>query len=313
MFKYLLLALALPFYNHITAYSSVTAVSTTYTSTYSSTLTTTYTSTLTTTYTSTLTTTVENTLPIVVLHGIASNYKNMGNFSDWLACTFQRPVFNVEIGNGKQNSLFMPLDKQLSLLCDTLYKIQELQKGFDFIGMSQGGLLARGYVERCNKYPVRNLINMVSPNGGVVLPTNIDMYEPFYQKHLAFSGYWRDPTDLLKYFANCSYLPSVNNERLTEFSTQYKANILSLANFVVIWSPNDEVLTPPESGKFSVFDVNYTIIPLEETPLYLHDLLGLRALAEREQLGIYETNCTHVDHNAPACFDQLYAIFKTYL
>ena len=207
----------------------------------------------------------------------------------------------------------MPLDKQLSLLCDSIYAIEELQKGFDFIGMSQGGLLARGYVERCNKYPVRNLINMVSPNGGVVIPTNIDMYKPFYQKHFAFSGYWRDPTDLLNYFANCSYLPSVNNERWSEFSAQYKANLLSVANFVVIWSPNDDVLTPPESGKFSVFDENYTIIPLEDTPLYQHDLLGLRTLAERAQLGIYETNCSHVEHNAPECFNQLYVIFREYL
>jgi palmitoyl-protein thioesterase len=237
----------------------------------------------------------------------------MVNFSEWVGCTFQRPVFNVEIGNGKQNSLFMPLDKQLALLCETLYAIKELQNGFDFIGMSQGGLLARGYVENCNKYPVRNLINMVAPNGGVVLPTTIDMYQPFYQKHLAFSGYWRDPTDLRNYFANCSYLPGLNNERLTDVSPKYKANLLSLANFVVIWSPNDDVLTPPESGKFSVFDENYSIIPLEETPMYVYDLLGLRTLAERRQLGIYATNCTHVEHNAPACFDQLYVIFKEYL
>lgn len=252
-------------------------------------------------------------LPIVVLHGIASNAENMAHFSAWIQETFQRKVYNIEIGNGNQNSIFMPLDEQVKLLCLTIYAKAELQKGFDFIGMSQGGLLARGYVERCNKFPVRNLINLVSPNGGVVIPTDINMYKPFFQEHLSVSGYWRDPTDLVNYLRNCSYLPALNNERSSIFSSQYKANLLSVTNYVLIWSPNDEVLTPPESGKFSVFDENYNIIPLTKTIIYKEDLIGLRTLAEREQLGIYETNCSHADHNDPVCFDQLYEIFKVYL
>jgi len=302
LLKYVLLAFAIPFYNMTSAEPRVTAVSTTYTTTIS------------TTFSATPTTTAvnANTLPIVILHGIASNAENMETFADWLQCTFQRKVHNVEIGNGKKNSLYMPLDKQLEILCETIYEEEELAGGFDFLGMSQGGLLARGYVERCNKYPVRNLINLVSPNGGVVIPINIDMYAPFYQEHLSLSGYWRDPTDLANYLQNCSYLPALNNERQTTLSLQYKANILSLANYVLIWSPNDEVLKPPESGMFSVFDINYNIVPLEKTTLYLQDLLGLRTLDEQEQLGIYETNCSHVEHNDPACFEQLYAILREY-
>lgn len=303
LLKYVLLAFALPFYNRTSALYVVTAVSTT---TYSTTFSTTFSTTPTTTFNT-------HTLPIVVLHGIASNTENMETFADWLQCKFDRKVYNVEIGNGQKTSLFMPLDKQLDILCDTIYAEEELVGGFDFIGMSQGGLLARGYVERCNKYPVRILINMVSPNGGVVIPTNIDMYATFYQQHLSVSGYWRDPADLENYLRNCSYLPVLNNERQTVFSEKYKANLLGLKNYVLIWSPNDEVLKPPASGKFSVFDINYNIIPLEETTLYKQDLIGLRTLAEQEQLSIYETNCSHVEHNDPVCFDQLYEILKEYL
>lgn len=302
LLKYILLGLVVPLYNRTSAQPTVTAVSTTYTTTFSS------------TYSTTPTTTFNaDTLPIVILHGIASNAENMETFADWLQCKFERKVYNVEIGNGRKTSLFMPLEQQLAILCETLYDEEALAGGFDFIGMSQGGLLARGYVERCNKYPVRNLINLVSPNGGVYIPTKIDMYEPFYQQHLSLSGYWRDPTDLATYLQNCSYLPVLNNERVTTLSKQYKANILSLTNYVLIWSPNDEVLKPPASGKFSVFDINYNIIPLEETALYIQDLLGLRTLAERKQLSMYETNCSHVEHNDPVCFDQLYDILQEYL
>lgn len=309
LLKYVLLAVALPLNNRTAA--EVTAVTTTYTSTYSTTFSTTPTTTI---YSTTPTTTKHaNTFPIVVLHGIASTATNMDTFAEWLECTFQRKVYNVEIGNGRKTSLFMPLEEQLAILCDTIYAEEALAAGFDFIGMSQGGLLARGYVERCNKFPVRNLINLVAPNGGVYIPTTIDIYEPFYQEHLSISGYWRDPTDLVAYVENCSYLPALNNERLTIYSAQYKTNLLSLTNYVVIWSPNDDVLKPPASGKFSVFDINYNIIPLEETAMYMQDLVGLRTLTERKQLSMYETNCSHVEHNDPVCFDQLYVILLEYL
>lgn len=252
-------------------------------------------------------------LPIVVLHGVASSVDNMEVFCDWLELSFNRTVYNIEIGNGVQNSLFMPLNKQLNMLCTTLYNMPMLKNGFDFIGMSQGGVLARGYVEKCNKFPVRNLINLVSPNGGVIQNVDINMYTPFNQAHLSISGYWRDPLNIETYLQYCLYLPIINNERETELSAVYKKNILSLDNYIVVWSPNDDVINPPESGKFSVYDTNYDVVPLEITQMYIEDRLGLRSLAEKGRFNTYETNCTHVEHRDPVCFDQLYEIFKNYL
>ena len=49
-----------------------------------------------------------------------------------------------------------PMLSQLDILCKTIYDIPQLANGFDFIGMSQGGILARGYTEYCNKFKVRN-------------------------------------------------------------------------------------------------------------------------------------------------------------
>jgi len=264
-------------------------------------------------HTSTPTSTYINDVPIVVLHGVASSAPNMAVFSAWLEKSFEKPVFNLEIGNGQQNSVFMPLNSQLDILCKTIYSIAELKAGFDFIGMSQGGLLARGYVENCNVYPVRNLINLVSPNGGVVEDTTLDLYSPFYQEHLSISGYWRDPLRLAEYLLKCAYLPLINNERTTKLSEQYKERILSLDNYVLVWSPFDDIVNPPESGKFSFFDKTYNIIPLEDTELYKEDLLGLKELKESNRLHTYATNCTHVQHRDPVCFGQLYDIFEEFL
>jgi palmitoyl-protein thioesterase len=251
--------------------------------------------------------------PIVVLHGVASSAPNMNDFSVWLEKVFTTKVFNIELGNGFKTSLYSPLTEQLNELCSTIYAIDELKDGFNFIGMSQGGLLARGYTEQCNKYRVINLITMVSPHGGVIEDINIDMYSPFAQKHLSLAGYWRDPKKIDTYLDTCSYLPIINNEKITLISELQLKNIKSLKNFILIWSENDDVVDPPESGKFSFYDDNYNIIDIKETVIYKKDLLGLKYLDEKNAFHIHETNCTHVQHRDTRCFPQLYTIFNRYL
>ena len=113
------------------------------------------------------------TYPTVLMHGVLANKQNMDELKTLLELNFKIPVYNIEIGNGVGTSLFTSMNSQLEILCDTIYKMDELKDGFNFIGMSQGGLLARGYVEYCNKYPVINLITLASPNGGVYYKTQM--------------------------------------------------------------------------------------------------------------------------------------------
>ena len=256
----------------------------------------------------------KNSLPVVVLHGVESSSEKMVPFCDWLTENYDVKVFNIEIGNGEKTSLYTPLPKQLEELCATIYKIDELEEGFNFIGMSQGGLLARGYVEQCNLYPVTNLITLVTPHGGEFIKTiTTNFYTDFFQKHLSVAGYWRNPLDLPAYLSKCSYLPILNNEIETDESSEQLEQISKLEHFIMIWSPYDTVLSPPESGKFSFYDEELKVISLEDSDLYKKDLLGLKYLNENGKLKAYETNCSHVDHRNPVCFPQLYPILKQYL
>ena len=257
-----------------------------------------------------------NNKPVVILHGLESSSEKMIPLCDWINDTFSRKVINIEIGNGEKTSLYTPLPDQLPELCNTIYKTKELEKGFDFIGISQGGLLARGYVEQCNDYPVHNLITLVSPHGGAYMRDSIDnkfMYTNFSQNHISFAGYWRNPNMLDIYLKKSVYLPYINNEKEHSQRDKYKNNIINLSNFVMIWSPNDEVVYPAESGRFSFLDKNMNIIPIKETELYKKDTLGLKYLNDNERLHIYETNCSHVEHRNPECFNLLYGILKYYI
>ena len=253
-------------------------------------------------------------LPIVVLHGIDSSSQDLAPFSAWLANTFSETVINIEIANGKRSSVYMPMSPQVEELCETIYSYEELKNGFNFIGMSQGGLLARGYVERCNDFPVVNLITLVSPHGGIYFPNNkINMYDTLIQEHFSVAGYWRDPTNIVLYLNKCSYLPFINNALPhTEYENQ-KANIMTLANLVLVWSPNDMILSPPESAIFSVYAEDLAVMSLFDTDLYNEDRLGLKYLNEQNKLHMYETNCSHVDHRNPACYAQLEPILAKYL
>ena len=258
-----------------------------------------------------------NTKPIVLLHGIESRVENLEELKIWIKETFERPVYNLELGDGDDYSTETPIYIQVEELKDTIYKIPELKNGFDFIGISQGGLIGRAYVQKYNHesyYCVNTLITLVTPHGGVYDKNLnlINFYTKKMQSSLSFSNYWRNPKELTQFLTHSSFLADANNERLNKNET-YKKNIMSLENFVMVYSPNDEIIKPPETGIFATYDKKLHIIDLKSSDLYKKDWLGLKYLDQNKKLFFEKTNCTHVEHRMPICFPQLYNIFKQFL
>jgi len=257
-----------------------------------------------------------NAYPTVLMHGVLASKDNMAELKNLLELNFKIDVYNMEIGNGVPTSIFTPMEMQLDKLCEEIYKIDALKNGFNFIGMSQGGLLARGYVEYCNKYPVVNLITLASPNGGVYYKTPLadNYYEPSKQDSFSISNYWRDPYRYDLYLSNSTYLAQLNQEVIANC---IQNNLDVVKNFVMVWSPNDEVIMPPESGKFSLLFVNESgdlySQSIFDTDLYKIGNLGLKTLHDNGRLKIFQTDCTHSQHKEPECFHQLKPLFEEYL
>jgi len=253
-----------------------------------------------------------------LLHGVLANKADMEELKYLLEKHYEVKIYNMEIGIGAPTSLYTNMVSQLNTLCNNIYKIDDLQDGFNFIAMSQGGLLARGYVEYCNKYPVMNLITLVSPHGGVFYKTDLadDFYEPSKQEELSISNYWRDPYRYDLYLTNSTYLAELNGEVNNMVLFDTKLTLDTLKNFVIVWSPNDEVVEPPESAKFSMYDVvegELQLVDLIDSQLYQNDVLGLKTMNEENRLHIIETSCLHVQHREPECFDQLKDMFQRFL
>ncbi len=257
--------------------------------------------------------------PTVLMHGILANADNLNELKKMIEMNFKIKVFNLEIGNGADTSIHIDMQSQLKMLCEKIYSIDDLKDGFNFIGMSQGGLLARGYVQYCNKYPVKNLITLVSPNAGVFYQINFanNFYEPSKQKELSLTNYWRDPYRYETYLTNSTYLAKLNHEvkRVSLYMIQ-ENNLDVLDNFVMIWSPNDEIIEPPESAKFSMYKVvdnQLKTVELFDSDLYENDFLKLKTMNEENRLYTYQTDCKHSRHKDQECFHQLKYIFKKFL
>lgn len=114
-------------------------------------------------------------LPVVIYHGLGDRYDSPGLAE--LANDIKRELGSdtfvyvaratEDAAQDQKSTLFANMNTQLQAVATRLQDIPELQSGFNGIGLSQGGVYLRGYVERYNLNPaypaVRNLITLGSP------------------------------------------------------------------------------------------------------------------------------------------------------
>ncbi|EGD77142.1 palmitoyl-protein thioesterase 3 [Salpingoeca rosetta] len=257
--------------------------------------------------------------PVVLMHGILGAAEKITAVVDWIheaiPCAY---IKNMEIGNGPLDSVFMHMNDQVDNFCEQVYADPKLARGFNLIGFSQGGLIARGYVQRCNKYPVINFLSWVSPQGGqfggveafappwLVVLFNNAPYSDMVQNSLSLAQYWRDPFNIKAYMEKSTFLADLNNERLHKNAT-YKEHITSLKTMMLIYSKEDFVVNPRQSGWFQHFRAfsgpgkNGVVVPLRDSLFYKLDYIGVKALDESGRLQMHESDCAHADHPTPDC------------
>jgi palmitoyl-protein thioesterase len=93
------------------------------------------------------------------------------------------------------DSFFQLLDTQVDEFAKLVQADPKLSKGFSAVGLSQGNLVIRGYVEKYNNPPVKTFVSICGPHSGVgACPTLLgEIVCPLwklapYSAHLAFSG-----------------------------------------------------------------------------------------------------------------------------
>lgn len=248
-------------------------------------------------------------LPIVVWHGIGDacgNDFSMVPFVAMLKNLTGAPVHCLEIGSDVEedtfNGWFMAANSQIDYACTLVGALPGLSNGFIGLGLSQGGLFVRALLQRCDAAAsMKRLVSIGGPQYGVesfprcdgndticqAVSDIIDLgvYLSFVQNAVAPAGYWHDAREEDTYLKACTFLPDINNEHAQKNAT-YRQRIVGLDHLVLVKFTQDSVIFPRDSEWFGFFanDSNTQIVPLQKSPLYQQDWLGLRALDKAGKL-----------------------------
>jgi len=225
-------------------------------------------------------------------------------------------VHSLMIGNNviedELNGFFMNVNDQIVFALDEIRNDSNLANGFNAVGFSQGSQFLRAYVERFNDPPVYNLVSIGGQHQGVFgFPKcpgdneticeivrrmlNLGAYVPFVQNTLVQAEYWQDPFNENEYLQDCVFLPDINNN-LAVINETYKANLMSVENFVMVQFLNDTMVQPKESEWFGFYapGQDREVLTLQETPLYQEDWLGLQEMNNNGQLTFLATVGDHL-------------------
>ncbi|HLW72996.1 MAG TPA: hypothetical protein VKR54_03025 [Candidatus Babeliales bacterium] len=259
-------------------------------------------------------TTHAKNLPIVLLHGILADKYSMvpteKHIKQYMPDVY---VKNIDLGGGKITSLFNLYD-QVDLLKNALQSDEKLRDGCIFIAHSQGGVVARYFIQKYNNPHVYVYIAWGTPECGIYgAPDKIDKrfswlnlierhshrfaYSYIMQHWVSFAGYWKDPLHYRQYLDKNIFLPYLNNEIKHQDSELFKRNISNLAAMVLVQSTKDDVIYPQASCHFGFYTIGSLkdITSLYDSPLYQKDLLGLKTLAETGRLHLKFAHCAHTE------------------
>lgn len=119
------------------------------------------------------------------------------------------------------------------------------------------------------------------------------VYSSYAQSNLVQAQYFRDPTQLPRYYASNVFLTAINGEIADTRNATFKNNLKSLEALVLVLFDQDKTVVPRESSWFgsiapppeedaaehsSGWGDPIEVIPMRLQPLYTHDWIGLKAV-----------------------------------
>lgn len=252
-------------------------------------------------------------LPIVLIHGIIAEAHDMSSTVKYIKKYLpDAQVKNINLGG--IGASWKNMFDQGVWFAKKIQKDPDLKDGFILIGHSQGGLVARYYLEHYNNPPVHTYVSWGTPQFGLFgLPGDFDarfawldaleskvhtiLYSYVIQRTISFAGFWRDTLHFDEYLSDCRFLPLLNNEKDHPFKGFYKDNICSLHNMVLVQSRIEDIIEPAESCHFGFYKIGSKedIESLFDSTWYKHDELGLKTLYKKGKLHLLFANCAHTD------------------
>lgn len=237
--------------------------------------------------------------PVAVFHGIAQNcevYQLKNLVKNLKLYLKTEEIKCISIGNGFFTSFLRSFNHQCEEACRILNDDPMFHSDFSIVGISQGGLIGRSIIQRCQtKGTVKRYISISSPHMGVAVIPKLTcgfvcnvynnilgklIYTDFFQNNLGPAGYYRDRNNFHNYINYSTFLADLNNER-KEKNTKYIEQILKLEKMMLVMSVKDTIVQPKTSAWFEFYDRRgKDVIPLKESEFYKQDFIGIKKLDE---------------------------------
>lgn len=244
--------------------------------------------------------------PTLLIHGILSNEQQLNELSESLSLNDYNN-YVIEIGNGKWTSLNQDMNKQCLELANKIEQLEIRETKINIIGISQGGLLARCYVEKYSHdiKAVHSLITWATPHMGIY--NKLVPSFPF----LSFSGYLKDPFNYNYYLDKNTFLSIINNEKPHNHNEKYKSNMRELDYFILVGSPLDQTIIPYQSSLFEYYSIEEAerngkliIQPFKDSLQNTYNLIGLKTLLNTYRMYTFLIECQHNEFKLAICFNK---------
>eukprot|EP00668_Euglena_longa_P000240 GGOE01000326.1.p1 GENE.GGOE01000326.1~~GGOE01000326.1.p1 ORF type:complete len:302 (+),score=92.45 GGOE01000326.1:136-906(+) len=210
----------------------------------------------------------------------------------------------------QMSEFFLPMNDEVAAFAQKVQSDPKLAQGFDAIGISQGSLIIRGYVQRYNSPPVVNFLSIHGPMAGVAgfphCPYKelvCQLFDRFLgelaytglaQRSLAQANYLRDPLRIPEYLQANPFLPDLNNE-LPVKNMVYRENFIKLRKLVLVKALKDTMVLPKDSAWFGFYADGSTtqVLPMIFTSWFREDSFGLRTLDNNGRIFFESTPDDH--------------------
>lgn len=244
-----------------------------------------------------------NGIPTAMFHGLGDFCENPGiiQIDRQISKGTGGKVRCIDVGFPSIGEVFNNIETVAEKSCQKLQQDETFANAeeFNVIGLSQGGLLARYIVEKCEMPgKVRNIATLGGPHMGVALVPHCFsgtlcnivntvakklVYLSPVQNLFVPAGYFRDVNDYNKYLDDSVFLPAVNNEKAVSGRKGDDADAQKFAELngaLLVMFSEDTMIYPKETAWFQGLDTDGNVLPLNEMDFYNDDYIGLKSLNE---------------------------------
>lgn len=258
-------------------------------------------------------------VPVVLMHGLGDAGSNPGMQSLATSISAAYPgtyAVAVDVADGFF-SFITAMETQVDQFAQVVQADPNLKNGFSAVGLSQGGLVVRGYIEKYNNPPVHSFVSICGVQGGEYnCPLEIDIlpfvcsifesnpYDFLFNGSipLSFSDYWVTYDDEAEYLARNTFLPVYNNQVPHPNNATFEANWKSLAKVALVAGTQDTVVYPWQSEQFGGYAWNSsasngTVYTFTESVFYTGNVLGMRDQYEAGVIDFLQFDGDHLRFN----------------